>query len=210
MKLDCSGIILAGGKNRRFPGKAKTLRTVGDQVILKRIHQVFSDLFKEVIVVVNQPGLFAGWDMNIVTDIYPDGCALAGLHAGLFYSENNYAFVSACDTPFVDPQVIRKLAGKISSGKEVIIPRTNEGFEPLAAVYSKACIPKIEAKLDNKEYKIQGFFNRRRVLEVPVKELVKIDPDLDFIFNVNTPEDLETARKIDRIRILKEPDPDKA
>lgn len=198
MKFDCTGVILAGGKNSRFPGKKKAFRKVGDEMILTSVCKVFSRLFKEVILVVNDPGEFCGWDATLVTDIYPDRCALAGLHAGLVYASSPYIFVSPCDTPFVDSRIIEYIIDQIEPGYDVIIPRTDGGFEPLSAVYSKECIPLIETNLDQKIFMIKKFFRRKKVKEISAIKLKELDQDMQFVFNVNTPEDLDTAEKLYR------------
>ncbi len=195
MKPDCTGVILAGGRNSRLPGQKKTFHKIGDVTILESIFSVFSALFKEVILVVNDPEAFADWDMTIVTDIIPSKCALAGLHAGLFHAAHPYVYVSACDTPFVRPAVIEYVVGQIEKGYDVIVPRTKDGLETLSAAYSKDCIPLIEESLAKNRFMIKSFFRPGRVKEIPVSELQALDPNLDFVFNVNTPEDLEKARK---------------
>lgn len=194
MKFDCTGVILAGGSNRRLPGRKKTFRKVGDTIILETIYNIFSKLFDEIILVVNEPREFSTWNMNIVTDIIPKRSALAGLHAGLYYSSNPYAFVTACDTPFIKPEVIEYMISQIESRYEIIIPRTDDGLEPLSAVYSKACIPRIEKNLEDNIFMIKRFFKPKRVKEIPPQKLKELDPEMSFIFNINTQADFETAQ----------------
>ncbi|RLB89877.1 MAG: molybdenum cofactor guanylyltransferase [Deltaproteobacteria bacterium] len=196
MKFDSTGVVLAGGRNSRLPGGKKTFRKIGGEMILETIYELFSSLFKEVIIVVNEPRDFAGWDMTVVTDIIPSKCALAGLHAGLFYASYPYAYVTACDTPFVKRSVIEHIVGSIKPGYEVIIPRTDDGLETLSAVYSKECIPFIEKNLENNIYMIKKFFRKKKVKEIPVDKLKLLDPEMRFIFNVNTPKDFEKAQTI--------------
>jgi molybdopterin-guanine dinucleotide biosynthesis protein A len=194
MKFDCTGVILAGGKNSRLPGKRKAFQKVGNSMILENISAMFASLFKEIIIVVNEPGEFADLDMSIVTDIIPSKCALAGLHAGLFYASFPYAYVTACDTPFVNQLVVEHIVGQIEPGYDVIVPRTDDGLEALSAVYSKDCIPLIEDNLEKNIFMIKKFFRKKKVKEIPVEQLKKIDPQMQFIFNVNTPEDLKKAQ----------------
>lgn len=149
-KIDCTGVILAGGCNSRFPGTNKAFHTVGTKTMLSRIHSLFSMIFNEVILVVNEPGLFLDIDALVVTDIDPSRCALAGLHAGLFHASHDWSYVTACDVPFVSEKIIRYLVGQKNSGRQIIIPRTWEGLEPLSAVYHKSCLPRIEANLEKK------------------------------------------------------------
>lgn len=196
MKYDCTGVILAGGENSRLPGEKKTFRRVGDDMMLTRIHGLFSKLFKEVIIVVNDPRDFIGWDMMVVTDIHPSRCALAGLHAGLFYASNPWVYVTACDVPFANEQVIQHLIGQREQGVEVIVPRTDDGLEPLAALYSRECIPLIETNLEKNILMIKKSFRKKKVKEICVSDLKKLDPSMRFMFNVNTLEDLKTARSM--------------
>ncbi len=196
MELDCTGVILAGGKNSRLPGKKKTFHRVGEHSILERLCTLFSKLFKETIIVVNEPEEFMGLDMMVVTDIIPARCVLAGLHAGLFYASYPYAYVTACDIPFASEAVIRHLVDRVRPGDHVVIPRTDDGLEPLSAVYSKQCIPLIEESLKNNIFMIKKFYKKNHVREVPVSVLRKLDPGMGFIFNVNTPADLEKARQM--------------
>lgn len=196
MKYDCTGVILAGGMNSRLPGEKKTFRRVGADMMLTRIHGLFSKLFKEVIIVVNDPKDFIGWDMMVVTDIHPSRCALAGLHAGLFYASYPWAYVTACDVPFANEQVIRHLIDQREQGVEVIVPRTDDGLEPLAAIYSRECIPLIETNLEKKILMIKKFFRKKKIKEIPVSDLKKLDPSMRFMFNVNTLEDLKAARSM--------------
>lgn len=196
MDNKCTGVILAGGRNTRFPGRKKTFRRVGGQTILSYISRVFSELFSEVIIVVNEPGEFAGLDMMVVTDIDPSRCALSGLHAGLFYASNPYVYVTACDTPFIHPDVIKYMIDKIHPDYDIILPRTEFGVEPLSAVYSKKCIQRIEQNLQDKILMIKKSFKKRKVREIPADHLKALDPELKFIFNVNTKNDLETANRM--------------
>lgn len=200
MKDNCTGVILAGGLNSRLPGKKKAFHRVGEARILDTIYAVFEKLFSEIIIVVNDPGAFLDWDLIVARDIIPAKCALAGLHAGLFHASNDYAYVAACDTPFINPGVIEYLVDKAQPGFDVVIPRTDDGLEALSAVYSKSCLPLIEKNLENHIFMIKKFFRPGKVKEIPVTVLKKIDPKLDFILNINTLADLEIARKKARER----------
>lgn len=199
MKFDCTGVILAGGTNSRLPGKKKTFHKIGRGTILESIHRIFKALFKEVIIVVNDPQDFAGLDMTIVTDILPNRCALAGLHAGLVYARYDRIYATACDAPFVNPKVIEYIVKQATPQYDVVIPKTDRGLEQLSAVYTKECIPLIERNLEKNILMIKKFFRKNRVKEIPIETFRKWDPEMRFIFNVNTPEDLEKAKQLAQV-----------
>jgi len=201
-QLDCTGVILAGGCNSRLPGINKAFQKVGADTMLARIHALFSTIFREVILVVNAPALFLDTDALVVTDIDPSRCSLSGLHAGLFHAGCEWSYVTACDVPFVSEKIIRYLYSQISPGKQVIIPKTWEGLEPLSALYHKSCLPRIETTLEKKIFMVKKFYKPERVKQISPRILETLDPDLRFKFNVNTSADLETAREMNQVSTL--------
>jgi len=80
---DCTGVILAGGLNRRFGGRNKALMEVGGQTVLDRVLSAFAGLFSETMVVTNTPLAFLSCESLVVTDIIDLRTPLAGLHAAL-------------------------------------------------------------------------------------------------------------------------------
>jgi len=191
-----TGVILAGGLNTRFSGANKALMQIGGKQILDRIYAVFSNLFEEIILVTNDPVKYIGWDLKIVTDIYPYRSSLTGIHAGIFYSTKSHSFITACDTPFLNKELIEAILCAVEPQIDIVIPETSTGLEPLCAVYSKRCQKPIENQIKKQEFKIDKFFNKVRVKKISDKELRTKDPKLKSFFNVNTPFSLEEAKTI--------------
>jgi molybdopterin-guanine dinucleotide biosynthesis protein A len=193
MKQSCTGIILAGGENKRFNGNEKAFIHINGHAIIAHIMQTFNKLFDEIVVVTNSPLPYLEWDLRIVKDIYPMRSSLSGIHAGLFYMETTHGFIAACDTPFLQPDLINSILQIIRPEYDVIIPQTQAGFEPLCAAYSKRCLPLIQHQMIQNRLKIQAFFNKVRVKTISEKILRDVDPELMSFFNINTPEDLKKA-----------------
>ena len=94
MKKDMTGIILAGGKNSRMGTNKAFLEIDGSRLIDKTIN-IYRKIFSEIIIVTNDPLSYIEFtDAAIVTDIYKGKGPLGGIYTGLFYSKNNYAFIS--------------------------------------------------------------------------------------------------------------------
>ncbi|MCK5504118.1 MAG: molybdenum cofactor guanylyltransferase [Thermodesulfovibrionia bacterium] len=201
MKKDCTGVILAGGKNKRFSGINKALVSVGGKRIIDRIYHVFEEIFDEIILVTNDPLEYLEWDMTIVRDLFQVQSSLTGIHAGLFYINTPYAFFLACDTPFVKKELLEIILAGIEQHVDVVIPETSKGFEPLCSIYSKQCLRPIEQQLIGGKLKIQGFFRNVRVKKIHEKYLRQKDPDLVSFFNINTPDDLIQAEHIESGKI---------
>lgn len=198
MKIPCSGVILSGGLAKRFDGREKALLRIEEERILDRIYSIFIDLFDDIILVTNTPLQFAEWDLNIVTDLFDIRSSLTGIHAGLFYASNPYAFFSACDAPFLRKEIVETILEGIDDNIDIVMPETSAGREPLCAAYSKRCLNLAEQHLKQQKLKIQLAFRKCRIKTISEKKLRDKDPELLSFFNINTPEDLEHARQMAR------------
>jgi molybdopterin-guanine dinucleotide biosynthesis protein A len=78
----------------------------------------------------------------------------------------------------------------------VVVPRVGEQWETLHACYAKSCLGPIEARLRAGRLKIVGFYDEVRVLTIEAGEVARFRaPEIVFM-NVNTPEELEAARRL--------------
>ena len=195
-KFPCTGVILSGGLSTRYDGTEKALLRVGGVRILDRIYEIYSELFEEIILVTNDPQKFLEWDLLIVSDLFPIRSSLTGIHAGLFYMTNPFAFISACDTPFLKKEMIETVIGKIEAQIDIVMPETAAGLEPLCAVYSKCCLNPAQHHLEQEKLKIIKTFRKSRIKTISEKVLCGIDPDLRSFFNINTPDDLQRAEEM--------------
>lgn len=196
MPLPCSAVILAGGLSTRFDGQDKARLEIRQRSILDRLLGVCRPLFEELVLVTNTPTRYLEHDLLIVADLFPHRSSLTGIHAGLFYTRGPCAFVTACDAPFLQAGLVRLLVEALEPAVDVVVPSTAKGFEPLCAVYSRRCLPHMEAQLQRGALKIRDLFARVRVRQVPEARLREVDPDLRSFINVNTPADLAAARNL--------------
>jgi molybdopterin-guanine dinucleotide biosynthesis protein A len=79
-----------------------------------------------------------------------------------------------------------------SPGYDVVVPRINNYWEPMCAVYSKACIDPIEKRLLSGARKVMAFYADVRVLEIAQDEIEAIGRLEDLFYNMNTPEDYQS------------------
>ena len=196
MTHPCTGVILSGGLSTRFDGKNKAFINVGGMRILDRLYRIFSDLFDEIILVTNDPLQFLEWDLTIVTDIFPVRSSLTGIHAGLFYMKNSFGFFAACDTPFLKKDLVEVLLENIEGNKDIIMPETAAGMEPLCAIYSKRCLNTAEHHIKQNKFKIQQALGKHRWKIISESKLRSKDPELISFFNINTPQDLAKAEEM--------------
>ena len=194
-KINVTGIILAGGKNTRMGTNKAFLAIDGSRLIDKTIN-IYREIFPEIIIVTNDPLAYIEFtDVAIVTDIYKGKGPLGGIYTGLFYSKNNYAFVSPCDMPHLNKDFIEYMTAQTDK-YEVIVPELSEGYQPLHAIYSRNCLPSIKRLLLLDKLKITGFYRDMRVLTIPEKQIELFNPNGRLFQNINTPEDVEKVNRL--------------
>lgn len=182
-----TGVILAGGKNLRM-GQNKAFLEVNGQRIIDRTASIFRGIFDEVLLVTNTPLDYLDLNLRMVTDLLPGKGSLGGVYTGLFHASYAHAFVAACDMPFLNADLVRYEID-LCPRFDIVIPRTEDGFQPLHAVYSQRCLPFMEELLRKDILRIIDFFPQVKKREVSTGEIRRFDPKLISFLNVNTPED---------------------
>jgi molybdopterin-guanine dinucleotide biosynthesis protein A len=196
--LDISGIILAGGKSLRL-GHDKVLEKIGDKSLLEQVVSRIDSFSKSIIIVTAPERTFAPLanhpKVKIVSDIFPGQGSLGGIYTGLVESSSFYNLVVAADMPFLNESLARYMIEK-SDGFDFVLPRVNNLFEPLHAVYSKNCIAPIKSILEQGKKVIVELFDYVKVRYIEAEEIERFDPKHLSFFNINTKADLELAREI--------------
>jgi molybdenum cofactor guanylyltransferase len=189
--------ILTGGRARRLGGADKSALRVGGRAILARQLDVLRTVTPHVFVVGRAPlDLPAGID--VVPDRLPGAGALGGIYTAILASPHERTFVVGCDMPFVSESLVRRLAAE---NADIVIPRTARGYEPLCAIYTRACAGKIRERIEHGELQASDLPGGLHVVELGPDVLAALDPGGWMLTNVNTPEDHERARsQADRIR----------
>jgi molybdenum cofactor guanylyltransferase len=196
--LDISCIALAGGKSTRL-GRNKLAETVGGKILFHRVLDVLSPLGRETIVVTSRPSSLPDISMyartRIVADFLQNRGLLGGIYAGLAASESFYNFVAASDMPFLNAGLIRYMLD-IAEGSDLVAYREGERFEPLHAVYSKACMGAILELMGRDNVRIIEIAGLVKTRYLAPEELLASDPQRYSFFNINNEVELAKAREI--------------
>ena len=197
MIADCTAIVMAGGKSRRMGGdKATTL--LGERTLLQRVVDIVAPLFAELRISVRAPRADLPWPQ--IGDRHQDAGPLAGLCAALEEVTTPWIFALATDMPFVKPALIELLAQR-RAGFDAVVPVAHGHPQPLAAFYSATCLETIRALLDapgtHGRRSLRATLDRLNVCHVGESDLLVADPGLRSFFDLDTPQDLAAARRID-------------
>jgi molybdopterin-guanine dinucleotide biosynthesis protein B/molybdopterin-guanine dinucleotide biosynthesis protein len=193
MPLGITGVILVGGKSRRM-GQDKAMLEVSGHSLFERVLTAFRELFTEIILVGDRPERFAHTGLPVYPDRYP-GSALGGLYSGLHYAKTPYIFVCACDVPYPSVPLIRLILS-VNRSHDAVVPRNDEGPEPLFALYGKNCLEPMRRLLEAGNYRIYDFYPEVKVRYLEPEEYDHLPGARRSLVNVNTPAELATVASV--------------
>ncbi len=189
--------IQAGGASSRM-GEDKALKPFLGRPLIQRVIERLSPIADELIVTTNHPDDYRFLDLRLLPDLKPGRGALGGLYTAVASASHPIVAVVACDMPFASPTLIEAASQlMIQEDSDVVIARTEEGYEPVHAVYRRAtCLPAIEAAIDADQWKVIAWFPQVKVRVLTSDELKRFDPDGLAFWNVNTPEEFIKAEQL--------------
>lgn len=196
-----AGVVLAGGQATRMGGGDKALLEISGRPILAIIlERLGTDVGPLAINANGDPARFAAFALPVVADADNSRPGpLGGVLAGLRWAERleprpQRLLTVAGDTPFLP----RGLAARFSaaSGTDRIAVAASGGRrQPTIALWPIALSGALAEFLrEGKSFKVTDFIDRHPNVTVDFPATGAIDP----FFNVNTPDDLETARRMAR------------
>ncbi len=205
---NCTGVILAGGENKRMPMLKAFIKINGEKIIERNL-KIMGQLFKEVFIVTNQPELYLYLKTPLLGDVYDIRSPMTGIFTSLLNSLNNWVFISACDMPFINGELIKYMASK-RDNYDAVVPKYNENnppqspfskgglrgdyTEPLFAFYSKQLMPSMEKAIFSNKTGIKDFLMDKRVKYIFNREIKGIDAKAMSFINLNTLKDVGRVR----------------
>jgi molybdopterin-guanine dinucleotide biosynthesis protein A len=188
-----SGFVLAGGKSTRM-GQDKAQLQLNGRSLLEHALTGLRAVCRDVAILGSYE--LYGKLAPVYEDIFPGCGPLGGIHTALSHSQTQYNLIIAVDTPFLMPEFLSYLAERaIAGGAAVTTPEINAYTQPLCTVYSLAFLPIAERALQSGNYKITPLFPRERTLVIKEAELRQFAFSAEMFENLNTPEDMERARR---------------
>ena len=187
MRPSFSGAILAGGQSRRMGFNKAFIELEGSTVIARAAH-VMTAVFDSPAIIANDTTLYSHLGLPVYPDVIKDAGSLGGIYTALYHSKD-YAFVVACDMPWLDPGCVRRVLDNVH-GEDCVIPFISGRLHPMHAAWSKRCMNEIEAMINEGNLRINDLLKRLNIKRL-TEEHFKGLPIEKSVENVNTPQDLE-------------------
>lgn len=183
---EIAGIVLAGGQSRRMGGGDKGLLDLGGHPVIAHVIERLG--CARAISANGDPARFARFGLPVLPDSVPDWPGpLAGVLAGMDWAAGQgiaRILTAAADTPFFP----RDLGTRLAAAKAPVVMATGGGDHPAFAMWDVALRDDLRAALHSGTRRMRDWMDARGALRVEI-------PGEDPFFNINTPADLDAARR---------------
>ena len=191
------GVVLAGGKSKRF-GEDKSQVKLHGKILIDYILSEITDQFNEILVVTNNPIRFKDSSKILTTKDFEEGLGpLGGILTAMKWikdQKKDYEWISTfpSDTPFFTNKELKIFYENIDIKKsKLFFIKNKETRHNIFGLWSLDLLKKLETDLQKGERKVEVWADTVGVETINI-ECEKRDP----FFNINTKEDLEKAYKI--------------
>lgn len=174
---------------------------VGGRRVIDRVHAALLPVTGAIVLVANDPSA-ASWlaPTRVVGDLHAGAGGLAGVHAALAIGGDVLAV--AWDMPFVTSALLAAIHERAESANaDVCVPESESpyGIEPFCAFYRRTTLAPLHEFLAAGGGSARDFLARCTVARLPLADVRAIgDPDALFL-SVNSADDLERARSLERV-----------
>lgn len=194
---EATGVILAGGRSRRF-GSPKALAPWNGKCLVEAVLEILNPHFPSILALVKKPEDYAFLETSRVKampDLFEDVHPLGGIYSALEHARSEWIFVCGCDMPFIRPDLILAL-WRARSGRQAVVPVWEGRRQPLCAFYSQAAKEEIGRALERKDFAIHAALDSLSV-NFPDEDFIRAaDPEGQSFNDIDTREDYERARNL--------------
>jgi molybdopterin-guanine dinucleotide biosynthesis protein A len=200
MRIETFGLVLAGGLARRMGGGDKALIRIGGETILQRLLARLTPQVNGVMLNANgDPARLAPFGLPVVADSVPHFAGpLAGIVAGLDWVAAHYPGIDWVasvpgDCPFVPRDLVARLHdARTAENKPLACAHSGDWRHPVAGLWQVALRDDLRRAIVDEGLRKIEVWTARHGVALADWPTEPIDP----FFNVNTPEDVETATRL--------------
>lgn len=179
-------------------GRPKLSLPFGSETMLLRIVRILQEVVSPVVVVAADDQEVPPLPENVLLarDERENLGPLEGLTVGLSVLQScvEAAYVSSCDVPLLNPAFVCRMIEELGP-YDLAVPRDGRYHHPLAGVYRTSLADASRALLAAGQNRPRFLIDHSRANIVDARTLRTVDPELDSLRNINTPDDYHAALK---------------
>jgi molybdopterin-guanine dinucleotide biosynthesis protein A len=185
-------VVLCGGKSSRL-GMDKSQLVFRGQSFLSCIVGQIETVTDKIVVVgseVTGPSRRLPAQVVFERDRRSNAGPLEGIRVGLrrLADSVEYAFVTSCDVPLLNPAVIRHLFAQIGE-YQAIVPVDGRRVFGMTAIYQTHLHDAIDRRIEAGQLRVSDLAEALGARKIAADSLSAIDPNLDSMTNINSAAD---------------------
>lgn len=173
-------------------GQDKAFLDFYGKTFLRTLAEKLSKRCSQLIVSANREEEIYRWELegiefDFVKDLYPYEGPLNAISSVADCVKNDFVFISTCDTPFLNENLIDIFIKEIDRC-EAVIPIIEGNLQPLNTLYTKNAVIKSK-HLFGKTKSLIGWIESLNHKLINQQKIQSIDKDLLSYTSINTPQD---------------------
>jgi len=187
--LPVSAIILAGGKARRLGNCQKALLKLNGKPLLQYVIDRLQPQVQQIVISANvELDQYRAFGLAVYPDkLGEDQGPLSGIASCIEHLQHDTVVVVPCDTPFLPIDLVSRMSSQNHSGFCIAFDGRRE--QVLTMLFRRKLATKLGESVVAGQRKVMEWVHRQQ------PTLVDFSDKPDAFFNINTPEDLATARQ---------------
>jgi len=184
--MGITGLILAGGKASRMNGANKALVPFLGRPMLAQVIELLAPQVDQILINANQDfEHFRPFTFPLISDEIGEYAGpLAGLHAGLKASEQEWILTVPCDSPLLPQDLAKRLMQAVQAQQaDIAIAKTDVQTHPVFCLCKKSLCDDLAAYLKQGGRKVSAWQQTHHCIEV------SFEHELAFS-NINTFDEL--------------------
>jgi molybdenum cofactor guanylyltransferase len=182
-----TGVVLAGGAARRMGGTDKGLIRLSGRPMVEYVLNALQPQVGHLLINANRNlEQYRAYGVPVISDERSgyEG-PLAGMASALRAVDTEYLVTAPCDSPFVPPDLVQRLAAAIQDGRaDIGVAHDGLRMQPVFSLLRRSRLDALIGYLDRGERKIDRWFSEQRTATADFSGLP------DAFLNNNTPDDV--------------------
>lgn len=183
--MKAAGLVLMGGKSSRMDGNPKAYLKYQEVCFYQRSAQAMEGSVP-VYLSVSRSSRVPETEYPILYDRYENIGPMGGIISALELLDTEALLVFPCDMPLITGSLASALLDRWKEEGLPVAVKMEKRCNPLAAVYTQACLPVLKKMMEEKNYRISGWMDR---MDFQILDLMEVGADMECLANINTMED---------------------
>lgn len=182
-----TAVIIAGGKSSRMNYHSKSNLLLGRYDFMEHILYELR-AFDKIRISSKKENQYQQHNLVNWCDKYQEIGPIAGIYTGLINADTEYIFVTSCDIPNINTELIEYLFCQIEQKYDALVPICKDRIHPLCAIYRTSASSVFLNQIQSENYKLLRALNKLSVKYIRLPEEFQ-----EYLININTPEEYEQA-----------------